>query len=334
MSFQVYFHNCPQELQDEVNIVIQNFENNDFELKVKSSGSTGLPKEISHDKKSIITSSRRTNQFFQLNENSKVLCPLAIHTIGAKMSLFRALTGDYELHFVNASRAFINEIPEGMKFDLVSLAVIQFGNLLDYHPNALDRFKNILIGGSAISEQMEQKSIELHLSTFIGFGMTETLSHIALRKLGEPFYKCLEKITVNTIDGGMEIHDNNKTITSTDIIESIDNQNFKWIGRTDFVINSGGVKIIPELIENYISSTFKIKILIIGVPDVTYGEKAILVSEEIIDDKLKTEIKNVIESKFGKYHVPKDFLVLDFKYINELKLDRLNIIKSVKALYE
>ncbi len=334
MSFQVFFHNCSEQLRNEVSTTITNFQAENFELNIKSSGSTGLPKEITHSKKDIVNSANRTNKFFNLNTDSKVLCPLAIHTIGAKMSLFRALRGNYQIHFVEASRDFIDILPASLKFDLVSLAVIQFSELLESDIAQLARFENVLLGGSAIPAYLEEKSVQLGINAFIGFGMTETLSHIALRKLGNDYYHCLEGITVDSSEQGMIIQQNDKTITSTDIIEKPDNKSFKWIGRNDFVINSGGIKIIPELIENAVSSKFNVKIVLIGIPDVTYGEKAILVSEIAIDEQLKKEIKQFIEADFSRYHVPKAFVEHKFSYINGLKLDRLSLINSVKALYE
>ncbi len=334
MSFQVFFHNCTAELQHEVNSAIADFQQEGYELKVKSSGSTGVPKEILHPKEKIIASAKRTNTFFGLDEKSLVLCPLAIHTIGAKMALFRAISGDYEIHFVNASRDFLKEIPEDLKFDLVSLAVLQFSYLVEQHPDELGRFRSILLGGSAIPQDLEQQSIALGLSAYIGFGMTETLSHIALRKSGNDYYSCLDGITVESTETGMKIHQNNETITSTDLIQTIDNKTFKWIGRNDFVINSGGVKIIPELLENSISVRFNLKVIIVGIPDVTFGEKAILVSETPLDDALKMKLKGHIETEFGKYYVPKDFIQLSFEYINELKLDRRRLTAKVKAHYE
>jgi O-succinylbenzoic acid--CoA ligase len=132
----------------------------------------------------------------------------------------------------------------------------------------------------------------------------------------------------------MKIHQNNETITSTDLIQTIDNKIFKWIGRNDFVINSGGVKIIPELLENSISVRFNLKVIIVVIPDVTFGEKAILVSETPLDDALKMKLKGHIETEFGKYYVPKDFIQLSFEYINELKLDRRRLTAKVKAHYE
>jgi len=334
MSFQVFFHNCNEQLQNEVKNAIEEFKDEAFELNVKSSGSTGTPKQIVHSKQAVIASALRTNRFFQLTENSRVLCPLAIHTIGAKMALFRAIVGNYQLHFVEASRDFIKVVPSQIQFDLVSLAVIQFAELLENNMNDFGRFNNILLGGSAIPIHLEEKSIQFQLKAFIGFGMTETLSHIALRKLGNENYQCLDGISVESSTDGMLIHLNDNTITSTDIIETTDKEHFKWIGRNDFIINSGGVKISPELLENAVNSVFDVKIVVVGISDVTYGQKAILVSETNIDEQLKIEIKSFIEERFGKYHVPKEFLVHEFGYINGLKLDRLGLIKSVEALYE
>lgn len=333
MSFQVFFHNCSAELQNEVRSTIENYKAENFKLSVKSSGSTGTPKQILHDKPSIIASARRTNHFFKLNDKSHVLCPLAIHTIGAKMALFRAIEGEYALHFTEASRNFIENIDQKLQFDLVSLAVIQLESLLKT-PYNLNRFSQILLGGSSISVETEKKCLEHNFDAYLGFGMTETLSHIALRKLGTENYSCLEGIVVSSSEQGMRININNKTITSTDRIETIDNKTFKWLGRNDFAINSGGVKIIPEIVEKHLSERLGIAAVVLGISDVTFGEKVVLVTESELNTNQKQLITDSISKEFGKFSAPKLFVSQPFEYINGLKLNRKAIIANVKQRYE
>ena len=335
MGFQVFFHKCSEELQNEVLDLVDKFKENSFELEVKSSGSTGVPKLIIHSKENVIASATRTNTFFKLKEHSKVLCPLAFHTIGAKMSLFRAIAGNYEVHFTDAKRDFTAELEDKTTFDLVSVSVLQLEDLLTTSKQKLSYFKQILVGGSAVPNYLEKLSQDFNLEAYLGFGMTETLSHIALRKLGDDVYTCLPSITVSEVENGMQIHlSKHQTITSTDNIESINNQSFKWIGRYDWVINSAGIKIHPESVEELIQQKFEIISVLVGIPDVTFGEKAVLVTEKKLNTTQIQQISELIENKFGKFWIPKDFIQLQFDYINTLKLNRRKLKERVLSYYE
>lgn len=341
MSFSVVFHNCSEDLQHEVNEQILRFQSDDFELEVRSSGSTGTPKTILHPKADVIASARRTNAFFGLNSNSKVLCPLAFTTIGGKMTLFRAIVGDYEVHFVPPGRGFIHQLPNGFRYNLVSLAPIQLEALLEGVEEGnfnqdIYRFQTILLGGSAISKELEQKAMQLKIVAFLGFGMTETVSHIALRLLGEEHYTVLPGISVVETEQGIRIlfDDTGKTVDATDRIELLRENRFKWLGRNDFVINSGGVKIHPESLEALLSKYISQPCVVVGIPDPTYGEVAVLVTESPLKEPEQEVIKAQITEHFGKYAVPKQFFVHSFYYINGLKIDRRRLKTVLQGVHE
>lgn len=329
MAFQVFFHHCEDSYREKVENAIREFVSDDFTLEVKSSGSTGTPKQIFHSKNAVVASAKRTNAYFNLDEHSRVLCPISFDTIGGKMSLFRAIVGNYEVHFTTPSRHFVSELRADLSFDLVSMAPIQLDYLIKNQKDKLSHFKQILLGGSAVSHQLEQSCMDLGLNVCLGFGMTETVSHFAIRKMGNSTYAVLPGFEVISAPTGMEIIDldNESSITSTDQVETIDKQHFKWIGRLDFVINTGGVKIHPEPIEQLISNRFGIQIVLIGQQDPEYGEKVVLVSEDQLDNDSVRLISDTILSEFGKYAVPKQYIRHSFSWLNGLKLDR----KSIKA---
>ena len=332
MAFQVFFHHCEDAYREKIETAIREFAAGDFRLAVKSSGSTGTPKQIFHSKTAVVQSAERTNSYFNLTESSRVLCPISFDTIGGKMSLFRAMVGDYEVHFTTPSRHFVSDLPGDLAFDLVSLAPIQLDYIIKNQPDKLPGFKQILLGGSAVSAELEEDCLELNLNVNLGFGMTETVSHFAIRKMGNPVYSVLAGFEVNATDSGMEIRDvnNHSIITSTDSIEYIDKHHFKWIGRLDFVINTGGVKIHPEPIEQLISNRFGVQVVLIGLQDSEYGEKVVLVTENQLTQDLKQSIDRIILTEFGKYAVPKQYIRHSFSYLNGLKLDR----KTIKAQIE
>ena len=150
MAFQVFFHHCEDSYREKIESAIREFAAYDFTLEVKSSGSTGTPKQIFHSKAVVIASAKRTNNYFRLNENSTVLCPISFDTIGGKMSLFRAITGNYEVHFTTPGRDFSSVIPSDLSFDLVSMAPLQLDYIIKNQPDKLIHFKQILLGGSGV----------------------------------------------------------------------------------------------------------------------------------------------------------------------------------------
>ncbi len=334
MAFQAFYHNCENSYSERIEESILEFSKADFVLSVKTSGSTGTPKQIAHQKEAVEVSAKRTNSYFNLSENSKVLCPISFDTIGGKMALFRAIVGNYEIHFATPSRVFLNHVNTNIRFDLVSMAPLQLDYLIENEFNRIDQFKQILLGGSSISSKLEVSCSRLDSKVVLGFGMTETISHIAIREMNTAVYQTLNGISIESTADGMEIHDqlNNVIIHSTDVIEKIDNKHFKWLGRNDFVINSGGVKIHPEPIEQRILSQFGIHSLLIGKIDNEFGEKVTLIVENQIDDDLFIEITHLIQKEFGKYAVPKQYFQHSFSYLNGLKLDRKKIKTQIDQL--
>lgn len=313
MSFQIHFHYCDDHLQQACRNVIDEWTSGNDTLTFATSGSTGTPKQIILRKQQIAASAKRSNSYFNLGEKSKVLLCIHPQHVGGKMVLIRALLGDYEVHVVPVQRNFWEFMPN-LAFDFVSLVPLQIQAALSQEIRLFQAFKIILIGGSALHPNMEQtvvQSSNMDSTFYMGFGMTETISHIALRKLGQEDYTVLRDVILQVYPTETHILDKatGVDITCTDVLEMTSKNTFKWIGRNDFVINSGGVKIHPERIEQLLTDHILGNYVIASLPDELFGEKVVLITEQALDDADRTRIEEIIRSTFGAYAVPKHYLV-------------------------
>ncbi len=308
MAFEVKYINCSAETYQEIKKVIDFWHAESPDYYVKTSGSTGTPKSILLKREQLEASAKRSNTFFGLNENSAVLMPLSPHTIGGKMMLIRALAGNYSIHVVEPRANPLEEIDPEFHYSFISLVPYQVKCILEENPEKLNLFENILLGGMGLSTELEQTLSELKPKVYIGFGMTETVSHIALRKMNDPVYRALEGVHLEVSENCLLITDSKLSIErmqTNDEVELIDSTHFKWLGRADFTINSGGIKIHPEALENAIDELIEGSFIIGSIPHETLGEACVLILEEALPDKVFSEIQELIREKFGKYAAPK-----------------------------
>lgn len=312
MAFEVTYTDCLAETYQEIRAIIALWNDKSPEYSVKTSGSTGTPKSILLKRAQLEASAKRSNSFFGLDENSRVLMPLSPHTIGGKMMIIRALVGNYAIHVVEPRANPLEEIDPKSRFSFISLVPYQVKNILEETPEKLDRFDNILLGGMGLSEDLEQTLSQLKPSVYIGFGMTETVSHIALRKMNDPVYEALEGVELTISNGSLVITDSKLGIDhmqTNDQVELIDTTHFKWLGRSDFAINSGGIKIHPETIEQVIGDYIHVPFIIGGIPHETLGEACVLIIEEALSEEKFRKIQEIIRERFGKYAAPKQQVI-------------------------
>lgn len=312
MAFEVTYTNCSAETYQEIRSIIALWNEKSVEYKVKTSGSTGTPKSILLKREQLEASAKRSNAFFGLNENSRVLMPLSPHTIGGKMMLIRALTGNYAVQVVEPRANPLEEIDPKSRFSFISLVPYQVKSILEETPARLNRFDTILLGGMGLSSELEQTLSELKPTVYMGFGMTETVSHIALRKMNDPIYQALDGVQLAVSNSSLIINDSKLGIAhmqTNDEVELIDPTHFKWLGRADFAINSGGIKIHPETIEQIIGEYIHVPFIIGGIPHETLGEACVLILEEALPEEKFRQIQEIIREKFGKYAAPKQQVI-------------------------
>jgi O-succinylbenzoic acid--CoA ligase len=198
--------------------------------------------------------------------------------------------------------------------------------------------KGILIGGSELTPSVELLTKGIQLPIFQTYGMTETSSHIAFRLISseDTIYHCLQDVEIKLNEEGCLCINSpstlNQWIETNDVAELIHVNQFIILGRKDFVINSGGRKIHPELIEKYCQSFFDhhsivCKVFTYGLNDDFYGQKLVLFIESKDDLHFELQLIDYLKLNLESWEVPKQFIILpEFLYTKSGKIDRPNTL--------
>lgn len=314
-----------------------------FELK--TSGSTGTPKTIRVQRTQMEVSARATQGFFRIAAHARLLCCLNTAMVAGKMMLVRGMLWDADIYLVNptADPFSANKLPE--RFDFVAMVPLQVETCLN-NPRGLQKLlgiKHLLIGGAGLSPTLFDKIKEQKLNAYQSFGMTETVSHFALAKIeGESLlYRTLPGVKIGADDSGklwvkapMAI---DPLLQTNDLVEMVDEESFFWKGRADFTINSGGIKIQPEILESQIQPwihTFfgAVPFLIGGKADERLGQKVVLLIESEQKPGFQTEnLFDSLSKHIPKYQVPREILfVKPFEKTESGKINRLKTLEKIK----
>lgn len=293
---------------------LEEWNNDSPYVEVQTSGSTGEPKRMRVEKRRMLNSARITCNFLGLKHGDTALLCLSTDYIAGKMMVVRALERGMKLVTIEP-----NGCPEweGM-VDLAAMVPLQVWNLLHHHPSRLTQIRHLLIGGGAIDERLEEALKDFPNAIWSTYGMTETLSHIALRRLNgstaSSWYTPFEGVTLSQTEEGClvieapAVHDG-KLVTN-DIAElstvnsQLSTQQFRILGRKDNVICSGGVKIQMEEVERLLRPHLSIPYMITRAKDERLGETVVLLMEGGNLD----EAKAVCERVLPRYWQPRRFL--------------------------
>ncbi len=281
------------------------------EIAVSTSGSTGSPKIINIKKQWMINSALATGAYFQLESRDKALLCLPCTSIAGKMMLVRAMFLGLHLDYVEPSASPLLVVQK--EYSFAAMVPMQAQNSL----NHLSIIKKLIIGGAPINFSLETKLKQIESRVFETYGMTETVSHVAIRDLrkNEDYFHVLPNITISKDKRECLVLDapqlSDSRVKTNDLVELIDEKHFKWLGRYDTVINSGGIKLIPEQIEQKLGHIIDVRFFVAGVADQTLGQRLILLVEDGNCDtqKLLRAIKKL--SNIGKYEIPKDIYCID-----------------------
>ncbi len=294
----------------------------------RTSGSTGTPKEIRLPKQDMIRSARATCRFFNIGAGSRLVSPLSVSYIAGKMMVVRALESGAELWLETPSNRPLARDYGGI--DLLAVVPSQVEHLLE-NPSKLSKVGNLIIGGGALPQTLRQGLRLSGVNAYLTYGMTETCSHVALCPLDddEQIYRTLPGIKASLDDRGclvIEAEDFSfKRLVTNALAEVLDQGRFKWIGRYDNVINSGGIKLFPEKIEALIAGLIDRPYYIIGEKDEKWGEKAVLYieSREMLDTQaLMLRMKERLDNRMvpKKIAVVKEFSRTESGKVRRLKL--------------
>lgn len=287
----------------------------------QTSGSTGEPKEIRLSKDFMRASARRTNDFFGIDGNSRLHTCLDFKYIASMMMTVRADEAGCELTSELPSSCPLGEVPTDERINLVSMVPAQMEWLID-SSQVWTGISNILLGGSAIPSLMRRRIALSPYTVWESYGMTETASHIALRKVDrdEVPFKTLDGISVGvTEDGCLRVTmPDGKELTTTDIAELTGENEFRILGRADHAVISGGIKIHPEALERRLGPFIAFEYCISSVPDEKWGERLVLVIEAPTESNDYTLLREAVGVRLRQYKKilelgvksPKDVVVL------------------------
>ncbi len=294
---------------------------------VPTSGSTGKPKRISLTRAQMTLSAHMTGKTLHLQPRERVLVCLSPAHIAGLMMLVRGFVLDLDLTIVEpASDPFESlDFENTPPFDFASFVPLQMQTILsagEKYRDFLNKMKAILVGGAPVSVSLHQQIQNVYAPVYQTFGMTETVSHVALRRLNgaeaSESYRALPGVEIGqdargclTIQSALT---NNRTIVTNDMVELVSPKSFIWLGRIDNVINSGGVKIQAEKVEAAIAEAlYEMNIqpgefFVGGLLDDKYGQTVTAIFEgPSFSQEFQRTISDALSKKLSKYELPKRF---------------------------
>jgi O-succinylbenzoic acid--CoA ligase len=312
MAFSIQFIHATEETTKELKAFLEEWENeNDF-IEVQTSGSTGKPTKVLLEKTKMLISAKNTLNYLNIQKNRNALLCLSPTTIAGKMMVIRSIVGELNLIVGSVNSNPLENIDLPIEF--IALVPMQLKITLEKCAHKLKKIPSILIGGGPISPSLSAALKENKTTVFHTYGMTETISHVAMRKVGENEEKEFEALPGITFSAENEQLVVNYPAINIDFLKTNDQivltskTTFQWIGRTDFVINSGGKKLNPEEIEDSISELLEIPYFIGSLSDEKFGQKVILLIESTHSLNIT---KEVLRTKLSNYSLPKEIYYLE-----------------------
>lgn len=285
-------------------------------VEVKTSGSTGTPKIIRLEKKRMIASAKATGDFFDLKPNDKALLCLPCDYIAGKMMVVRAMVLGLNLYSVEPTGNPLESV-ENEGFQFGAMIPLQVLNSLKNHRSRFENIEKMIIGGGVVDSSLLNKLQTVKNQCFATYGMTETITHVAVKTLnGEQksnVYQALQNVEFSQDNRDCLIIDapylSENQIITNDIVNLYSKSSFEWLGRFDNVINTGGIKVNPEQIEQKIEPFMDGNFFIASANDEKLGSKVILVIEN--EGKIDTDLlKKQFQTVLSKFEIPKQIYVL------------------------
>lgn len=313
---------------------------------LQTSGSTGIPKSISIHRKQMEISANATRCFFNIPDEADLLGCLNIQMIGGKMMLVRAMEWNSNIYLVEPSSDPLTHFGQDHKFIFGAMVPLQLSSSIE-NPHSfqqLSNIQNLIIGGAPLNSDLKDKAGKLPINVYQTFGMTETVSHVALAKIKsgeELIYQALPGVDLTITEDNRLIISapmaKEKTLITNDIVKLYPNNSFSWMGRSDFTINSGGIKIQPEDVENQISSQINkmfanSRFFIFGEKNKNFGQIICLLIEQSAGNNEQVELfLQDLKNQVSKYLVPKKIYFLES--FEETASGKINRPATIDKLY-
>lgn len=299
-------------------------------INVKTSGSTGDPKIIQISKQAMVNSAIRTGDFFDVQIGDTALHCLPADFIAGKMMLVRAMILGLSLDLVQPTAQPMKDVYSS--YDFVAMTPMQAHHSL----GRLHQIKTLIIGGAPIYPELNEKLVSFHDNCYETYGMTETITHIAASKLSVPKkpFHALDGIHLEVDREGCLVVDapdiTDQLIHTNDLVEMHDEKTFTYLGRRDNVINSGGVKISPEVVEQKLAHHIRFPFFLFGIADEVLGQKLIMVVEGNDDQSEEVEKQMAACETLDKFEVPKALYFVSGILRNNGKYLRAKTVGTLK----
>lgn len=283
-----------------------------------TSGSTGAPKMIKLLKQDMIASASATNRFFNITESSRLVSPLSASYIAGKMMIVRTALAGATLEMLTPS----NQLNLHGRITLLPIVPSQIESLMTYADSDV-KIDNVIVGGAPMTPEMELMLEQFPANCYATYGMTETCSHVAIRKVGTPYFQALPGVKFEVDESSRLMlrlqHFSFSTLQTNDVVELQSEESFRWLGRYDNVVNSGGVKLFPEEIEREIAPFIKGEFYLCGMPHAKWGQQLVIcITPQTVVDHA------AMEAEVSHIRLPKKKITLDkFEYTSNGKIKRV-----------
>jgi o-succinylbenzoate---CoA ligase len=301
-DFQAQNYQAQNEFEQEVLDFLTQWQSPSSQVMVQSSGSTGPAKMMAVAKQKMLVSAKATCAFLGLKKGQTALLCLPVAYISGKMMLVRAWQA--QLKIIIQSPSSVPLATLNSRVDFAAMTPLQVENSLE----KLGQIGQIIIGGAAVSPALQARLQQLNTEIYETYGMTETLSHIALRRLQpetDAFFRPLPGIILSQGTeqqlriAAPDLLD--EILTTNDVVQLNADQSFAFLGRLDFIINSGGIKINPEILEQKLKQSFSCELVLFPLPDPILGQKMCLAIEGELSADLRQQLDDFLwEEKWQK----------------------------------
>lgn len=331
---------CREEISKNISLVWQldifrfiiDFLSDSEFISQQTSGSTGAPKTIQLSKAAMLKSAENTVSFFNLKRNQKAVLCLPVKYIAGKMMIVRAFLAQMNLILIEPYGT--PDFSNLGEVDFCAMVPMQASNLLEQ--NKWPELKTLILGGAETSHDLTEKLQQVETRIFETYGMAETCSHIALKQINrenpQQVFTTLPGIRISKDERDCLVIDTpflKEKIITNDCIELVSENKFKWLGRIDNVINSGGIKIQPEILEKKFEDILKKSCVVLGEPDEILGQKLVLVVEST-EPEVSIQILKILSPFFDKKMLPKTIrFVKELPRNKSFKIDRVELKRMI-----
>jgi len=303
-------------------------------ITLHTSGTTGIPKQIKLKKQSMVNSALATGDYLKLSPKNRALLCLPADFIAGKMMIIRSIILGLHLDIIRPSSMPLSLTSKN--YDFCAMIPLQASkSLVD-----LPRVKKVILGGASIDGELEAKLQTISTEVYSSYGMTETISHIAMRKVNhtevhQNTYKALPNVTFTQDERHCLVIDApliaDHPVVTNDIVNLISRTEFEWLGRFDNIINSGGFKVFPESVERKIKKYIKEDYFITKEADEELGQRAVLYVQGDEKDYPTLSHDIYMDKDMLKYEVPRQiYFVPEFVYTDNQKIRRDETVKKYK----